>query len=513
MTLRVSAHDLDEASIAMGDTPVVEGEVVAGKYRVERVIGSGGMGVVVAARHLDLGRLVALKFLRGGAGAEAAERFLREARATAMIHGEHVAHVIDLGRLPSGAPFIVFEHLEGRDLKQAIESDGAFPVARAVDVVLEACEAVAEAHAHGIVHRDLKPANLFLARRGSGPPHVKVLDFGIAKAFPGTGEGTLTSSSDLLGSSRYMSPEQLRSSREVTGRADLWGLGVVLVELLTGRTPFERGSPVETGWAILNEPADLQPALDAGVPPALVKVIERCLAKDPDQRTASVAELARALAPFGSHRAVVSLERTLGWGRCDDTHPGGHAGDASVKDEATMGARSAPEHERARGSRRRRGLVALATAMGLVIVGVGVRSRVRGETPAPTVGGAPTGLAAVVRADHAEALAGEAKDDTATGRHERTVPVALATVVPGSMPPPVTRGDAPKPPSPRLEQQERRAPPAPVTMGETPKPPAPSVTMGETAKPRAPSVTMGETPKPAAPPVDPLCPDGHCSRH
>jgi serine/threonine-protein kinase len=466
----VPAKELDEA-------PVGPGEVIAGKYRVERVIGSGGMGVVVAARHLDLGQLVALKFLRAGAGAEAAERFLREARATATIRGEHVAHVIDLGRLPGGAPFIVLEYLEGRDLKQAIASDGPFPVDRAVDVVLEACEAVAEAHARGIVHRDLKPANLFLARRSGGPPIVKVLDFGIAKAFPGTGEGSLTSSSDLLGSSRYMSPEQLRSAREVTGRADLWALGVVLVELLTGKTPFERGSSVETGWAILNEPVDLRPALDAGAPPALVEVIDRCLAKDPDQRTASVAELARALAPFGSHRAVVSLERTLGWERSDDdTEAGGRPESPSEarRDVPEVAVLAGPE--RPRGSRRRGGVVAIAVTACLVVVGIGAAwSRGRGPAPAATVKGAAS--TAMVEAPRPqEAPMGAAKAEPSGAQSAEPFATVASTARPG-------------PPQPRPVLAAPRASPLP------------SATAAAAA--------------PAAPPQasDPLCPDGHCSRH
>src|SRR5262245_55273398 len=164
-------------------TFVKPGEILAGKYRVERVLGAGGMGLVVAATHLVLGRLVALKFMLPqtvGAGGSI-DRFLREARAASLLRSEHVASVKDLGTLENGAPFIVMEYLEGIDLAQLLHERRTLPPMVAIDYVLQACEALAEAHAHGIVHRDLKPANLFLTRRPNGTPLVKVLDFGISK--------------------------------------------------------------------------------------------------------------------------------------------------------------------------------------------------------------------------------------------------------------------------------------------------------------------------------------------
>jgi len=224
--------------------PVEIGQVLAEKYRVERVLGAGGMGVVVAAHHLQLELEVAIKFLRGEAlmDGEAVARFQREARAAVKLKSEHVARVLDVGTLASGSPFLVMELLDGLDLGTLIESGEKIATGDAVDYVLQASEAVAEAHSLGIVHRDLKPRNLFLTTRVDGRPLVKVLDFGISKLLEGAAEGanfTLTSTTDIVGSPSYMSPEQLRSARTVDERTDIWSLGVVLFELLTAKLPFD----------------------------------------------------------------------------------------------------------------------------------------------------------------------------------------------------------------------------------------------------------------------------------
>ncbi|HVY48263.1 MAG TPA: serine/threonine-protein kinase, partial [Minicystis sp.] len=222
------------------------GDVVAGKYRVDEIVGEGGMGVVLGATHLELGRRVALKFLSPAAApsSDAVPRFLREARAMAALEGEHVARVIDVGALPTGAPYIVMERLVGVDLERELARRGRFPVAEAVDSVLQACEALAEAHAAGIVHRDLKPSNLFRAMRPPGEPIVKVLDFGISKLAAGAqpaAAGVTTTGGGPIGSPRYMSPEQIRG-HGVDRRTDVWALGVVLFELLAARSPLAADS-------------------------------------------------------------------------------------------------------------------------------------------------------------------------------------------------------------------------------------------------------------------------------
>jgi serine/threonine protein kinase len=294
-------------------SPVQEGELVAGKYRVTRTIGAGGMGIVVAATQIELDRPVALKFLLPEAleRPDIAARFAREARAAAKLEGEHITRVLDVGSLPTGEGFIVMEYLEGVDLARVLARDGALPHELAVKYVLEACEGVAEAHAHGIVHRDLKPGNLFLAKRVNGASVIKVLDFGISKFTSAEGSDHVTSTSSLLGSPVYMSPEQLMSARTVDARSDIWALGVVLFELLCGVTPFQGDRMPVLVAAILHRPALSMDDARPNLPPGLVAVVHRCLEKDPSKRFANVAELASALAAFGPPASERSLERIV----------------------------------------------------------------------------------------------------------------------------------------------------------------------------------------------------------
>ncbi len=297
--------------------PVREGDVLAGKYCVERVIGQGGMGVVVSARHVQLGQHVALKFLLPPAceDPDAVARFLREAQAAVQIRSEHVARILDVGTLEGGAPYMVMEFLSGSDLGHVLDKRGALPVDEALGYVLQACEALAEAHACGIVHRDLKPSNLFLAHRADGSPLVKVLDFGISKATgPTMGGGpaaAITATAMVMGSPAYMSPEQVRSSKHVDARTDIWALGVVVHQLVSGRLPFEGTSVTEImAMIVADAPTPLRAARPAA-PAALEKVILGCLEKDPRKRIANVADLARALAPFAPPAAQLSVERIV----------------------------------------------------------------------------------------------------------------------------------------------------------------------------------------------------------
>ncbi len=289
-------------------TPVREGDLLAGKYRIERVLGVGGMGVVVAARHEQLGQLVAIKFVREDAlgNEDAVERFLREARSAVRLRSEHVARVIDVGKLDSGAPYMVMEYLDGDDLGQILEERGAMAPEPAVQLVLQACEAVAEAHAAGIVHRDLKPQNLFLTQTITGRPKLKVLDFGVSKTASLTtgGQGALTRTRSMLGSPLYMSPEQMRSARDVDARADVWALGVVLYELLTRRWPFEAQNIPELCLKVVTEPPQPITSFRSDLLPGLVAIIERCLEKDPARRYLDAAALAVALEPFGPELPV-----------------------------------------------------------------------------------------------------------------------------------------------------------------------------------------------------------------
>jgi serine/threonine-protein kinase len=273
--------------------------VLAGKYRVEKVLGVGGMGVVVAATHLQLGTRVALKFMLPDALRVPGliERFSREARAAVRLKSDHVARVLDVGSLDTGSPYMVMEFLEGSDLATIVEGQGPMSVEGAVDCVLQACDAVAEAHSLGIIHRDLKPRNLFLTQRNDGRALVKVLDFGISKDRTGADLG-LTRTTEIIGSPNYMSPEQLKSTKGADERSDIWALGVILYELLTGRVPFVAESITQLTAMVLTEPPRPITQLRPEVPRDLVRAVERCLEKDQDKRFASVAQLAAALEKF-----------------------------------------------------------------------------------------------------------------------------------------------------------------------------------------------------------------------
>jgi eukaryotic-like serine/threonine-protein kinase len=295
--------------------PLRAGQIVAEKYRIVELVGTGGMGMVFAAVHLGLDRRVALKVMRTDAYGEeeAATRFMREARTAARLEGPHVAKVLDVGRLESGAPYLVMELLRGQNLQSLVAERGPLPVREAVDYLLEACEALAEAHGLGVVHRDLKPANLFLTRDAYGESSIKVLDFGISKCLtPGIAtDPGLTDSRTMMGSPAYMSPEQMRSSRNVDHRSDVWGLGTALFELVTGRVAWSGDSLSEVCVQVASDPAPSIRRFVPSAPGELDAIVARCLEKRPERRYQHVADLAVALSPLGSPRGRVTLERVL----------------------------------------------------------------------------------------------------------------------------------------------------------------------------------------------------------
>ena len=295
----------------MSELPVVAerselkiGDTIAGRYRLDRILGVGGMGLVYAATHLELEQVVAVKFIRAGlATAEARGRFMREARAVVKLRSEHVARVLDAGTLESGDSYMVMEYLEGTDLAVHLKARGTLPVEVASTYVLQAAEGLAEAHAMGIVHRDLKPANLFLARSPAGLPLVKVLDFGISKANPlGEAGATddLTRTSAMLGSPRYMSPEQMKSAKDADARSDIWSLGIILYRLVSGSVPFEGDTLGQLLARVLQDPVRPLAELKPGIPPEFGALVERCLQKEPKDRYADLTQLAHALEPFAS---------------------------------------------------------------------------------------------------------------------------------------------------------------------------------------------------------------------
>jgi serine/threonine-protein kinase len=295
--------------------PFGPGDRIAEKYEVIRALGRGGVAFVVAARNVELDEIVALKFLRQEflGDADLVDRFASEARASAKIENEHVAHILDVGAMPDGAPFIVREYLDGKDLGALLREAGTAPVECACEFLLQACEGLASAHALGIVHRDVKPDNLFLARSTQGLDVIKVLDFGISKlALTGSvidGSGPHLTSMAVRGTPLYMSPEQIRNSSHLDARTDIWSLGCVLYRLLTGHAPFEASSITSLTASILEQPAPLMRERCPDVPEELETVVARCLAKNPDHRFQSVSQLAAALYPLAPRRARLSVER------------------------------------------------------------------------------------------------------------------------------------------------------------------------------------------------------------
>jgi eukaryotic-like serine/threonine-protein kinase len=303
----------DDPLIEAAEQPVVPvdvGEVVAGKYKIGGIIGFGGMATVAAAHHLELDQPVAIKFLHREATSrpDAVKRFLSEARSAARLNSPNVARVLDVGTTPTAhagiVPYMVMELLEGMDLDGVIQERGPLPVAEAVEYVLQACAGVAEAHALHIIHRDLKPGNLFLTRRRDGTPVVKLLDFGISKNVARKAAGqdvtALTADREMMGSPRYMSPEQVRSSKDVDARTDIWSLGIILHELLAGVAPFRAENIADTLVAILHDAPQPIAKTAPDVPRRLVDVVMRCLQKTPAGRYQTVDELAAALLPFRS---------------------------------------------------------------------------------------------------------------------------------------------------------------------------------------------------------------------
>lgn len=292
-------------------TPLLEvGSTLADKYRIERLLAEGGMGIVYEGFHVELEQRVAVKVVRAEYAhhQEAVERFLNEARAIARLRGHHIAKVLDTGRTDTGAPYMVLEYLEGRDLRTVLDSDGPLPIPLAVNYLLQTCEALAEAHAVGLIHRDLKPDNLFISRGADGEDVLKVIDFGISKRIDRNGR-CLTKQGQSLGSPHYMAPEQMASPEQVDTRADIWSLGIVLYELLTNAVPFSGESLAAACLQVLTaEPISIRD-LRSDVPDALERIILRCLAKQREGRYGSVQELAVELSAF----APETLPRVVPW--------------------------------------------------------------------------------------------------------------------------------------------------------------------------------------------------------
>ncbi|HEY4016189.1 MAG TPA: protein kinase [Polyangiaceae bacterium] len=336
------------------------GDVIAGKYALVRLIGEGGMGVVFEATHVRLRQRLAIKILRPDVAdfGEVITRFEREARAAAQLQSIHTARVIDVETLPNGLPYIVLEYLEGRDLDAEIEGAGPMPVEEAIDVVLQVADAMSEAHALGIVHRDLKPSNLFVCRvEQSGRRVIKVLDFGISKSE--TEDRRLTPTHAYFGTPYYAAPEQLRAASAADARSDVWSLGCILFELLTGRTPFI-GTPTSVIAKVVAEPIPWPTELRPELPRDLARVVVRALQRDPTQRFQNMREFARALQPYGPKETIAAAVAEAPRGR-------GKLGEILVAD----GLLTQPDLERALTEQRRSGKL-----LGRVLLDLGLVSQV-----------------------------------------------------------------------------------------------------------------------------------------
>jgi serine/threonine protein kinase len=447
----VVAHG--ESSAIRRAPPAFE-RLIAGKYRVDRVIGHGGSGIVVAATHVQLDQRVAIKtMLRPAIGnRDARERFAREARAAARIQSDHVARIYDVGEDEDGLPYIVMEYFEGCDLWDVLEERGALPVAEAIQYALEICDALERAHAVGIVHRDLKPANVFLAKRPGGVATVKVLDFGMSKLDARLLGRPLTDPRMVMGTPGWMSPEQLLSTRDVDARSDIWNFGALLFNLLTGRPVYARDAG-ERQFASALLPPDPPSRYVWGISSRLDAIVMRCMKRDACERYQSIRELATALAEFAAPASRELVERVVGEG-----FVGASSENASVEPALSGSScvRSAPSVRPAKRTtptrrRPRALLVAAATLLG------GTFALTMWLTSPITAGQGPASSAPIasLRSHHA-ALA---QASYITGGSANVGALVATPVVPPELPRAPTRG-APAPPAGKPAEATPRSPTA-----------------------------------------------------
>ena len=362
--------ELGRSTIGAPIGALAPGDVIGDKYRLEAVIGRGGMSVVYRATHLELEQQVALKVLSAEALVlpEYVVRLRREARAVSRIRSEHVVRIHDIGELPArgdvpGVPYLVMEYLSGLDLAAVLSRRGPLPVDLAIECVLQSCEALAEAHALGIVHRDLKPANLFLTEGVDGSPCVKVLDFGISRMSRRHGLTSLTDPGIVLGTPSYMAPEQMEAADTVDARSDIWALGTILHELVVGRPPYTGDSLPQIFMKIMRARPPRASHMREGVPSGIDAIVARCLALEAADRFQTVADLGWALSTVGTPHARDSAERIS---RVFDRRSSEAASATAGEWKPVVVPSMAPPFPRARGATRQ----VAAVLAGAAILGV-----------------------------------------------------------------------------------------------------------------------------------------------
>ena len=356
------------------------------KYEIERELGIGGAGVVVCARHRELDERVAIKFLLSGSeSVEAVTRFRREARAAHRVKSEHVVGIVDVSTTVTGVPYVVMEYLEGTDLERMLleSPDLQLPVRDAVEFVLQACEALAECHAIGIVHRDLKPSNLFCTHGADGLPIIKVLDFGISKLGPLTVDEAMTGRHAIMGSPRYMSPEQFATPADVDRRTDIWALGIILYELVTGKAPFTGTTLIGIWERVKTDTPKPIEELRRDSPRGLGPIVLRCLEKERDRRYQTVAELAKALLPLASERMRATVARVV---RIVES-PGVTTESLSLPPSGHLAAQGATSVSVASGLVPQRSSRNLSVALAVAAGAIGIVWTVTHPTPPPTLSG------------------------------------------------------------------------------------------------------------------------------
>jgi serine/threonine-protein kinase len=480
------------------------GEVLDGKYRIERLLGEGGMGAVAKATHLLRRAPVALKFMSPAVLAlqGAVERFVNEGVAASQIDSDHVVKVFDVGRMPNGAPYLVMEFLDGRDLQQilAVEGGRINDPARAVHFALQILRALQTAHASGIIHRDMKPSNCFVIDKDGEPDFVKLVDFGISKVRTDESEkaSNLTRTNSALGTPLYMSPEQARSPRDVDHRTDLYAVGAILYELLSGRTPYtaESGEYTEILFKIFTTDPEPLRNLRPDVPEGLAAAIHRALIRDLNIRYKSAGEMAEALAPWADARSSQILTRLRG-GRGRSIVPQGPA----LGPFTPSGAPVAPNHGEIATANTFPGAQPDSLRSPRVPTDVGVTRETVQPSGAPSAAKkskAPVaiaivaavllivGAAGVVVAKRVVAPAHATQDPSGSG--------TLAATTTAPPPPPVTESASALPPPPSAALEPLPPPSAVASASsapgsqKSPRPQAPQAPTTPTGKPR----TLGD---------------------